>query len=324
MLIDIVNDLGQKVLMEKVASSEDVKGRLARISNLTIPERDSLTKEAFAWPEEKLFPIHTPEQALVSSAYLSSNPDVPSFVKTACEEACQLWGYDVTIEPFIKEAAAKEVPEDIFLLPIQRKLPVVDRESFIRSKGILEKHASDLSIGDTVLAYRQLTKRASALGETVNEKESILGLYGGIKKDSACEQLRLRSLETGDERYEKIASSIQLNLLTNPTDISNFIFDVSEIDEDNNFVKTASETILDFIDPTIPQEDVFTVGDKCFSLEKVASLQPNDLIEIFSETDLESLYLTGNLDIMSLQKFAEESPSEVQELLGDFIQEKIQ
>ena len=322
MLVDVLNDKNMSVFKKKVGEIDGIAQRLEKIASLPIEDRDNLTKEAFAWPDEKLFPIYSPEHALISSVYLEGNEDVPYFVKQACEEACALFGFDVKIDSLEKVAEEPEQLEaEDFLLPAQRKLPVVDADTMRMSKSALEKVASMLPIEDLVVANRQLVKKAEELGESVSDKTLSLGLYGTIDTTTARSILHDRKLMTGDDRYEKIASDMKGDTIYSVNKVADIVFDVVHLDKENNFEKTASETILELVTPGVV-DNVFQIGEEEIPTEKIASIDAEDWLDIFPRSTVEDLFSEGPLNLSMLKEIADSVSPEEKEAIAMFVANK--
>jgi hypothetical protein len=319
MLVDALSDKGMAVLKGKIGEIDGAAQRLEKVASLPIDDRNDLTKEAFAWPEEKLFPIYSPAHALVSSVYLEGNDDVPGFVKEACEEACALFGMDVQIGSLEKTATEPEqLDASDFLLPAQRKLPVVDKDTFRMSASALEKVASDLSPDDLVVANRQLVKKASEFGSEVSDYNLSLGLYGTVDTASARSILFDRKLSTGDNRYEKIASDMTGNTIYSVEKVASLVFDVLSLDKDNNLDKTAEEAILELVHPGAV-EDVYTIGDEEIPTDKIASIDAEAWTDIFARPLVESMFSDGSLDFDMLKEVTDSASPEEKEAIAMFV-----
>jgi len=319
MLIDALNDVDMIILKEKIAETDGAAHRLEKVAALPMDERNDLTKEAFAWPDEKLFPIYSPAHALVSSVYLEGNEDVPGFVKEACEEACALFGLDVQIGSLEKVASEPEqLDASDFLLPAQRKLPVVDADTLRMSSSALEKVASMLSSEDLVVANRQLVKKAEELGEPVSDTTLSLGLYGTIDISTARSILHDRKLLTGDDSYEKLASELSGTNLYSVEKVASLVFDMLDLDEVNGFEKTAEEAILELVIPG-QVSDVYSIGDEEVPTEKIASIDAEDWTDVFPRPLVSELFSEGTLDINMLKNVTDAASPQEKEAIAMFV-----
>ena len=323
MLVDAFNDTDLSTLKEKVASYDGMAHRLEKVASINVEDRTDLTKEAFAWPDEKLFPIYTPAHALVSSVYLEGNDDVPVFVKEACEEACALFGMDVEIGGLEKVASEPEqLSAEDFLLPESRKLPVVDMETFIASKNVLEKVASDLDVRDIVVSHRQLVKKASEVGADVSDREKALGLYGHIDGIAAKSLLHDRYLHTGDNEYVKIAEDISGDLVYSKEKVAQIIFDTVDADMQNGLDFSPHDTISSMV---VPGEDMDIVNIDGYEIpmEKIASIDSYDWTEIFPESVVEAMFESGSIDSDMLNDIVDSASGIEKEAMSLFIANKL-
>jgi len=319
MLVDALSDIDMAVLKSKIEEIDGAAHRLEKVASLPLDDRNDLTKEAFAWPEEKLFPIYSPAHALVSSVYLEGNDDVPGFVKEACEEACALFGMDVQIGALEKIASTPdELEASDFLMPAARKLPVVDKDTFRMSASVLEKVASDLTGDDLIIANRQLVKKARDLGEDVSDEALSLGLYGTIDAIGARSTLHERTLITGDERYEKVASDISGDTVYSVEKVASIVMDVLSLDEEHGLDKTAKEAILELVNPGEVSE-VFEIGAEEIPVDKIASIDAEDWVDVLPRSIVEGMFSDGYLDTSILREITDNASPEEKEAIAMFV-----
>lgn len=132
-------------------------------------DRDALARlpdSAFAWPEERTFPVHDAKHALLSRVYREGVPNVPERVDRVLKEACEIYGVDDSVLAQPKVAAARE-PDDAFLLPHLRRLRVVEPAHVKEAEERLRVEGSKLSVASRALAAGRLVEKAAALGVPV-------------------------------------------------------------------------------------------------------------------------------------------------------------
>src|SRR5512136_1613146 len=98
---------------------------------------DKLPDSAFAWPEQRRFPINTPENTVLSWAYREKCAAVPAEVDQALRKAIDI--YDVNhVITAIKTASAPlpDKPDD-YLLQTHKKLRVKTAEDVKTAERIL-------------------------------------------------------------------------------------------------------------------------------------------------------------------------------------------
>lgn len=132
-------------------------------------DRDALARlpsSAFAWPEERAFPVHDAKHALLSRVYREGVAGVPAHVDRALKEACDIYGVDDALLARPKIAAAVE-PEDAFLLPQHRRLRVTEAGHVKAAEARLLAEGKSLSVASRALAAGRLVEKAAALGVPV-------------------------------------------------------------------------------------------------------------------------------------------------------------
>jgi len=115
-LIDIYSDNNQEVLIKIAEDFPNIINRLTEVGTVELQDKSGLTDNAFAWPEEKLYPIYTKEAALLSSVYMEG-VEVPAFVVENCIGACAAFGVDVEIGTMEKTAEEESLAASDFVLP---------------------------------------------------------------------------------------------------------------------------------------------------------------------------------------------------------------
>jgi len=321
MLVDVFRDSGLAALKDIAASKPDVLPRLEKVASIEDEDADSLSSAAFAWPEERMYPIHTPEHALVSSVYLEGADDAPDFVKQACEEACALFGYDVHIGTINKTAEENEaLTEDDFLLPLMRKLPAVDRETTAMSASVLEKNASLLRPDDVIVASRQLVKKAAQFGVDIDDKFRSLALDGHILTSKAKMVATDRAFETGDDSYIKVASELKGEIVADKKKVADVVFSFIELDDKNGISKTAADTITSIVEPGSIDE-YLDVDGVDIPVDKVASIDAQDWQELFGRAMTEALFNDGELDFNMLKEVTASMSNDEKEALIEFIEQ---
>ena len=323
MLIDFISDTDLSVLKSKLQTVPTASSRLEKVASLEVPEKNSLSEHAFAWPEERLFPIYTPDLAMLSSVYLEQNDSVPEFVKTACEEACALFGQEVHIGSLEKVAKAKEtLSANDFVFPKREKLPLVDTDSIRMSTGIFLKTASTLTAEDLIVGARQIIKHASVNGEPIIKDLERYALHGTIGVPEADELLKERYLETQDEGYVKIAKELDGDRVRSLKKVAALIFDISKLDLENGIEKTAANVINDLVDDGASSE-VFSLGNMEIEADKIASIDSAEWRELYPDSIVEELFNDGGIDMAMLSDLSENVSPEEKEAIASFIESHI-
>ena len=322
MLVDYLSDSSLSVLRDKLRTIPGTIQRLEKIASPEVPDRSELSEQAFAWPEEKLYPIYTPELAMISSVYMEENDSIPDFVKVACEDACQLFGEDIFIGSLEKVSAKnEELSSDEFAFPKRKKLPLVDKDSHRMSTEIFTKIASTLSMEDLIVGSRQIVKTGAELGVDVSPETERHALNGIINVHMADDFLKARYLDTGDDRYAYVAQNLEGETIRSITKVASLILDVAELDDANGLVETASAVIDSLVLPG-SNENILSVGGVEFDFEKVAAIDSSEWRELYPDTVVEGLFRDGDIDMSVLSDISDNSGQEEVDALVGFIQSK--
>lgn len=84
-----------------------------KTAGMDASEIDALPADAFAWPEERRFPLHSAEHATLSAAYAKTASErIPEFVTAAINIALDVYGVPATAFETVKVASREERLED--------------------------------------------------------------------------------------------------------------------------------------------------------------------------------------------------------------------
>lgn len=273
--------------------------------------RNSLPDSAFADRSNRLFPVHSPADAILSKAYTTKLANVAPAVVQQIDDALDLYGVDRTYFERAKVAHHVEQERPIHLIPSQRKLPVysntstkVAEDAFIRNKKklsseslaigasrlvkIAEQRKEDLSVEtlklagltqcDTSVAADWIEARATVTKSNVSE--SFYKLASIVRKlPSEAGRSELLKVASTLDKLDKIGGlDIYYNKkLMNPLET---IFNT----------KVAMEKIVDLAGSSVPLNKLLEVDPKVYGdilgsdiVDEIApggQLDPEALVEI--------------------------------------------
>lgn len=123
----------------------------------------SLPDSAFAWPSERLYPVHSREQTILSRIYREKAASVPAFVDEALKEACE--AYKIPEEMFtITKVAAEEENREHYLLPQIKKILCKTAEDVRSAERVLLEQYQKLSVEHRAEACGRLMEKAASFG----------------------------------------------------------------------------------------------------------------------------------------------------------------
>lgn len=147
-------------------------------------DSDKLPNTAFAWPEERRFPIHSDKHAALSYGYILADPRVPGHVKQAAEQALEL--YNISTEIFTP-TGEKVASAEQFLLPQDRLFPVNSATQVKMAQVQLVGNLQKLDIERRVEAATNLTKVAAEHGVRL---DPVVQKTAGL---TVCDKQQLRT-----------------------------------------------------------------------------------------------------------------------------------
>lgn len=326
MIVDFYSDKDGKVLKNFLEQNNIELAKLEKTASLNEewPPYSALTKEAFADPDLKMFPIFSKTAALTSAMYIKAQSDeIPYAVKKRAQDACELFGIDEDLVGFKKIAMfnkKQDLLESDFIFPEKRKLPVVDEETWQLSKDVFLKVANELSFDDLVVGSRRLIKKASELGiDEVDEELKTLGLVNKYIDTEKLEDLsRDRFMQTSDDSYlklAKIASEI-------PNKEAHFLLK-ELIDLDRKHSTDESAIVLKKI-ASQEKDDIINIGGEAVPTEKIASISSDEWRDVFPYSDID-FFLNDDkgFDKQAFETLYQTLSPIEQDVVESFIQNKL-
>lgn len=292
MMVDFYNDNGQNILKEYLRNNPDEIKQLEKNASINEdwPPFESLSKEAFADKNNLMFPVFSKTAAQISALYAKAQIDtIPVEVKEKIQEACDLFGLEEDILGYTKIAAApEELSKEDFIFPENKKLPVVDKNTWELSANVFLKIAEELSLEDAVIGARRLIKKANEFGIKPNKELDVLALKDKhISIESLKKEASNKFFETGDARYleiEKIAS----NNINSNFDKLNFLV---KLNRENNIDET--KTVL-FKVASENKDDIINIDNQSIPVEKLASIPEEEWEEVLPYSNIGALLNEDN------------------------------
>jgi len=177
----------------------------AKTANLDSAEVEKLKDRAFAWPERRMFPIHTPEHTMLSYLYTKLSEEIPSEVIEHIKIAADIYGIT------LPQATITKIASDslYYLLPRQAMYPVSSAEDCVKFAECLPHVIPQLPITDRTVLCERFLKVAEIY--SANVPDVVKQLAGEVVTSTRLlkEALEVRAntaSKTTKFEYEKLAN----------------------------------------------------------------------------------------------------------------------
>ena len=236
---------------------------------------DQLPESAFAYPEERAYPIHNKEMALLSALYNNEYPvdGLPEHVTENFKKASYLYDFELPqAKPVsvVKEAA---LTEEDYLLPSLKKFPVRNVNDVNLVQTIMVKNASQMGYDHLMEASNNLVKKASTLNMSLDSIHPVVLKYAGYTKsnkevlEAVIAGRAKYASENKDisEAYLKLASAIN-DMDFNRENLLKVAATLETLDDTANIRHLYDKTILNPIDSVFNTDKRVTL-----QMDKIAS-----------------------------------------------------
>lgn len=219
-VVDQFSDPSFGFLVRQIKAMPELEPRVKNAS-IEAGEADDLPSSAFAWPDQRKFPIHTAEQAALSFAYSKLASAIPAEVETNLKNALEVYGVPLDIFKTTEKVAALD--DDAYLLPDMKLFPVTDAASVKYAEQRVLSQITKFSLENRALVCGNLVKKADHF--KVDLHPEVLKLAGFVVSSTAQvrDWLSARSAALPVEKhlykaaYEALAEGLK-NLPSESTD----------------------------------------------------------------------------------------------------------
>ena len=171
---------------------------------------DEIPGSAFAWPDRRMYPVHTPEHAILSHMYLSKEASAPERVRLAVKEALLAYGVsEDAITPVTVKVA--EDPDD-FLFE-DHTYPVRGAVEVKYAEQRLLEQARNMALPQRVETFHKLAQAAKRHSVNLTPASQAWGMAGLSNREKVAEALTARGTlaKTASEKqgYTDIAAALR-------------------------------------------------------------------------------------------------------------------
>ncbi len=322
MLIDQNTDTTFKVL-KQIVNDYPTISQYIKTAKVGEHVRNSLPDSAFADRSNRMFPVHSPADAILSKAYTTKLANVASSVVSQIDDALDMYGVNKDFFQRAKVAHVEQVDKPIHLIPSQRKLPVysgtntkVAEDSFIRNKKKL--NTESLAIGAS-----RLVKIAEQRKESVSIETMKLAGLTQCNTSEAADWIEARATVTKSNlsnSFFKLASIVRnLPIETGRSELLKVASTLDKLDKLGGLelyynkklmnpletifnTKTAMEKIVDLAGTSVP-------------LNKLLEVDPSVYGDILGSDIVSEIAPSGQLDPEALIEILDTLPVDMKKSL---------
>lgn len=326
MPVDQTNDAGFATL--RVLSQRYPKLReMCKTAELSPAEFSQLPDDAFAWPGERRYPIHTRAHTALSLAYSKvASEKIPSDVQQKLAQAVDVYG--VAKDAFDNPAIEKRASTEFWLLPDKKRFRVASAEDVKVAETVLHEKYAQLTTYDRAEAFLQLHKAAEYFGVPLTPSTEKLAGFTitstQILKDW-IEARQAAATKIGSElssAYGLLASKFSgvRPYLTQRDDQIKIASLLNELDRKSGVDQFHGKSILDPLRTVFNTEklasDALNLGGYTFSLKKLAALPATFWSDALGDDIMREIAPNGDVKISALKDILPTLPKDLKITIG--------
>lgn len=311
MVFDQFSDPSFKQLFKLACEYPEVL-RLAEKADMDFEKNAQRSDESFAWRDQRMFPIDTCEQAILSRLYIEKQAAIiPDVVRQQCEKALAL--YDVNLDLTVTKIAEEPAP--------RRR----SAEEVRQTANALISNTKVMDVEEKAKLAVALVKEAVDLGLTL--PALVLKSAGATMMDSARmkDWIEARKEATEDpfmkEAFEKLAMVVdsQPELVGERNELLKLANVIAELDMAAGLERHYGKTLPDPVETVFNTEkiadDMVDVAGRQVPLTKLMQVAPQDYRDIFGEDLSEEFIRDEEIDPGLLKVIMATVPRDLQKVL---------
>jgi hypothetical protein len=336
MLIDQFSDDRHAVLLQL---AQEHPRAIEMVKTASTDDTD-LPSHSFAYPEQRRFPIHSPEQCLLSKLYaVKQASTVPEQVMQRIDYALELFRVDPTVIPqATKEASHTDTVDgetSQFLLPQYRKLSVKTASDVEPAAHALLSQRHKLKAATVTAAASELVKRAGAMGLQTDDLPSDIFKYAGLTTCDAgllldwieARSIAAPTLDVGNQ-FRKLAQYLGAHfprggVIDDRDDLIKIAGIIEDLDTQAEFWPRYGRTLLDPVETVFNMdkiaEAVVALAGKSFPMSKLMALPADVYEEVLGEDVTQHAMANGQIDPDQLKALLETLPADLQSLFATHV-----
>ena len=330
MVVDQYTDPQNRILfqLKREFPREILMVKTASLSGGDVPDT------AFADPDLRRFPLHTPGQALLSKLYAIKQAElVPADVMGRIDKALDVYGI-----PPVERVTQKEAADvtSHYLLPQHQALLVKEAAHVPPVADALLQQRYKLTLNSMVQAATGLVKKAADFGLRERDLPTDVFKYAGL---TTCDvgiladwvEARAVAAPTAElrEDYEKVAQYIAMNvpvdgILRDRRELIKIATLLERIDEEANLAPRYGRTLLDPMETVFNMdkvaESMVTLAGRQIPMSKLQAIPGEVLEEVLGPDVLSHVQVGGATDPAQFAAMLSTLPADLQGILYKSVQ----
>lgn len=330
-VVDQFSDRRHDILVQIAREHPQV---LNGVKAASIEDPDSLPRSAFAWPEAGMFPVHAPNQAVLSKLYaVKQAAYIPMSVMDRIDKALDLYG--VNIAPALEKTAEATASNVNYLLPQQQRLVFSRPEHAAPVAEAIMSQASRLKMATLATAATNFVKTAAQLGLDADAVPAPIWKYAGMTTCDAGVLLdwveaRAMAAPTLEKRamYDTIANQIKSSFPANGmfTDRAELIKMAEALERADDFAGISHLYDTRLLNPLETVFNMDKVSERMLNLagqevplSKLMAIPQETLQEILGKDVMEHAKVGDEVEPEQFAALLQTLPGDLQKLLVDHL-----
>ncbi len=322
MFIDQNTDTTFHVLHSIVTDNPSIKSHI-KTASIGEDVRRKLPTSCFADTDNRLYPINTRADAILSKSYATKVANIAPHVMANIDNALDMFSVDRAIFATRQKVASAPAPKT-YILPTRKALAITSGSDIKLAEQRFHEIKSKLSPEEASDGAVRLVKSASFLGKSVSEK--TLQLAGATRSDldKAADWIEARThvAKTAKQAdiYTKVASALRDATSATRDDLVKVASLVDKLDTLNDvkhlYDKYLPSPLMTVFNTKVAMHDCVYINGKELPLTKLQSMDAKTFGDIVGDDIIPEITdASGDIDVHKFSEVVETLPKDMKDLI---------
>ena len=322
MFIDQNTDTTFHVLHSIITDNPSIKSHI-KTASIGEDVRSRLPTSCFADTDNRLYPINTRADAILSKSYATKVANIAPHIMANIDNALDMFSVDKAIFNTRQKVASVKA-DKTYLLPSRKALAIDSKSDIKLAEQRFHEVKSKLTAEEASEGAVRLVKAASLLGNTVSE--NTLQLAGATRSDldKAADWIEARThvakTNTQASIYTKVATALREATSATRDDLVKVASLVDKLDNMNGvqhlYNKYLPTPLMTVFNTKVAMHDCVYINGKELPLTKLQSMDAKTFGDIVGDDIIPEITdASGDIDVQKFSEVVETLPKDMKDLI---------
>jgi hypothetical protein len=322
-MLDQNTDTTLHILYDIISENPGIKNHV-KTASIGEEVRWSLPSSCFADTDNRLYPIHTRADAILSKSYATKVANIAPHILRSIDNALDMFSVPSSVFATSEKVASTKDKQKTYILPGRKALAITGSSNIKLAEERFLAVKSKLSSSEQSEGAIRLVKAANVMGESVSADTLQLAGVTRSDLDKAADWIEARvhvsktPVQAGI--YSKVAEALRVSTSATREDLVKVAGLIDELDSLNGvkhlygkYLPTPTNTIFN---TKVAMHDCVYINGKELPLTKLQSMDPKTFGDIVGDDIVPEISdNSGNIDVEKFSEIVDTLPKDMKDLI---------